>query len=428
MTGSWAATLDVWPDSVTHRVPVKCRNCTKPMTVRVVVAGGHQPFVFACPHCAAPLHAVFHARLEPMELRLESDDMEVVDAEEPDALGVAIAVDVPVHLGLVGATGKASMISPFILVAGELGMERAGDLVDRVNELRALREQLFPGVRRAGAFWGDRDLSGLTEAIRAIPGSDHLDWDNDTSMSMFDDLLDMLYGPIEQSDARTTCAEEFLQHVGKALDDHPAELQTLFADFGPPLEDHRRRTVSAVFAALKDVDAFFPALWAEAMEGTVDLEPYRVMRDDFAQRKSSFQDLFELASRTLAFVAPIVNLAVRGDANSYSDGKSRTPNKARRKVHAADRAEWLVELPATRARYDAVSRTTRNEIGHALVRQDVRRGTIVYEDGTEQNYMLFLVDWLNAVRLIRYAIDVIMVLDYTRAALHARAATGYKDG
>jgi hypothetical protein len=408
---------------VTHRVSIRCNNCSEALTLRIVVAGGDQPFVFPCPHCAAPLHATFEARLEPMQLRLESDDVEQLAAEDPDALAVAVATDVPVHVSLVGAAGDASMLSPFILVSQELGLVRAAPVTDKANKLRALREHLFPGLRRAASFWSDRDVDGLTAALRSIPGSDRLDWNNDSPMELFDELIGLMYEPIEESGVRDFCAEELLKLIAAALDNDLAGFTRLFAEFeGGPLEQHRRRVIPAIFGALSDVDAFLPALWAEAMEGHLDLAPYRVMRDDFAKRKSSYQDLFELSSRTLAFTAPIANLVLRGDAKTFADGKSRTPHKAR-KTRAFERAEWLTDFPAAAQRFDAVSRHTRNDIGHALVRQDVRRGVLIYDDGTEQNYMLFLVDWLQAVRLARYALDVIMVLDYTRSAVRQRLAS-----
>jgi hypothetical protein len=387
------------------------------LTLRIVVAGGYQPFVFPCPHCMSPLHAVFFARLDPMELRMESDDMELVDAEDPAAMAVAVATDVPVHLGLVGVTGPPAVTSPFILVSQELGLQRTSDLLDEVHRLRALREQLFPAVRRAASFWAERDLHGLTKALRAVPGSERLDWENETPMALFDELVGLLFEPLEQPDMREACAQELLKLLRVALDDHTDALGALFAEYeSGALEEHRRRVVGAVFRALNDVDAFFPALWAEAMEGHVDLEPYRVMRDDFAQRKSSYQDLFELASRTLAFTAPIANLALRGDHRAFCDGKTRALAKAR-KARAVDRATWLADFPLTQPRFDAVSRHTRNDIGHALVRQDVRNGILVYDDGGKQNYMLFLVDWLQAVRLSRYVLDVLFILDYLRAAV-----------
>jgi len=405
---------------MTHRVPIRCKNCSEVIALRVVVAGVHQPFVFACPHCTAPLRGTFFARLEQMELRIESEDFDKLDVECPDSVAVAVATDLPVHLGLFGATGSAAKISPFLVVSQELGLERAKSVVHDGNRLRAIRERLFPAVRRAAAFWADRNLAGLSQALEAVPGSQELDWENETPMALFDELVGSLYGPLELPNVREACAEELLRFISRALDEHVGAFTALFDEFeARPLEEHRRRITSAVFGALGDVDAFLPALWAEAMAGRVDLAPYRVMRDDFATRRSSYQELFELASRTLAFTAPIANLVLRGDARAFADGKTRSPEKARA-ARAFERTEWLVDFPLTKPRYEAVSRHTRNDIGHALVRQDVRRGVLVYADGSEQNYILFLVDWLNAVRLGRYALDVIVILDYTRSALRQR--------
>jgi hypothetical protein len=384
-----------------------------------VVAGGRQPFVFACPNCKAAIHGTFQATLDPMSFHTESDDVELTVAEDPDGLAVAVATDLPVHVGLIGVNGAAALISPFILASQELGLEEAARVVDSVDKLRVLREHLFSPARRAAEFWAERDAKGLKTALRTAPGGDGIDWSEITPMERFDELLGALYEPLERPGLREPYAEEFLAYSKVALDDHPRALMALFADFdGGPLPEHRRRVVQAAFGMLDDTDALFPALWAERMDGRVDLNAYRVMRDDFARRKSGYQDLFELASRTLAFTVPIANLAQRGDAEAYVDGKKRALSKARRST-AFDRGGWLSEFPLAEALYAAVKRNTRNDIGHALVRQDVARGVLVYEDGSEQNYMLFLIDALQAIRLSRYVFDVLQILDYTRIALQS---------
>ena len=80
---------------------------------------------------------------------MESEDVDQLDTEDPEAVAVAVATDVPVHLGLVGAIGDATLMSPFIVVSQALGIDRAKPVVDKAHKLRALREHLFPGVRRA---------------------------------------------------------------------------------------------------------------------------------------------------------------------------------------------------------------------------------------------------------------------------------------
>jgi hypothetical protein len=373
--------------------------------------------VFACPHCLTAIHGTFHASLDPLSLHTESEDVELTSDEDSQALAVAVATDLPVRLDLVGVTGTAAMLSPFIVVSQDLGLEETGPIIETVNALRAVRQHLFSPARRAAGYWAERDADNLKRALESAPGGETIDWSTTSPMERFDNLLSALYEPLERAGIRDKYTAELLCYCKIGLDEHPRALTELFEDFDAgPLPEHRRSVVQAAFGMLGDVDALFPALWAERMDGHVDLDAYRVMRDDFSNRKSGYQDLFELASRTLAFTVPLANLANRGDLGAYADGEKRTPNKARR-TRATDREGWLCEFPVAKALYTAVSRTTRNSIGHALVRQDVARGTLVYGNGTEQNYMLFLTDALQAVRLSRYVFDVLQVLDYTRIAL-----------
>ncbi len=229
----------------------------------------------------------------------------------------------------------------------------------------------------------------------------------------------MLYEPFEDHQIRENAAEELLKLCADAMSSRREAMRQLFAEFDAgSLRHHRTRVVHAVFAAFDDMDAIYPALWIPHMEGRVKLDEFRVMRDDFAARKSLYQDLFELGSRTLAFTAPIANLALRGDARSYSDQESRSLNKARRTT-AFRRAEWLVDFPLAEKLYTSVSRNTRNDIGHTLVHHDAANGLLVYEDGSEENYLLFLLDSLAALRLSHYLLDVVQILDYTRIALRS---------
>lgn len=135
----------------------------------------------------------------------------------------------------------------------------------------------------------------------------------------------------------------------------------------------------------------------------------RVMRDDFDVLKSRYQDVFELGSRTLGMIAPFANIARRGDVRSFADGQRRSLSDALG-TRAAVREGWLVDLPAVRALFDAMSRRTRNDIGHRLVRYDFNSGALVYDDGARETYLDFVVDYLNAARLSRYLGDIVLRL------------------
>jgi hypothetical protein len=133
----------------------------------------------------------------------------------------------------------------------------------------------------------------------------------------------------------------------------------------------------------------------------------RVMRDDFDVIKSRYQDVFELASRNLAVVAAFANIARRGDVRQFADGEARSLNAAL-KERAFVRERWLADLPAANLLFDAMSRRTRNDIGHSLVRYDFGSGALVYDDGPGETYLEFIVDYLSAARLSRYLADWVL--------------------
>lgn len=89
---------------------------------------------------------------------------------------------------------------------------------------------------------------------------------------------------------------------------------------------------------------------------------------------------------------------------------TRSAKRAIDHTPAREREAWLVDFPSAKRLYDAVNRHTRNDIGHRLVRHDVAQGSLVYDDGATQNYLLFAVDYLQAVRLSHHLVDVALCL------------------
>ena len=57
--------------------------------------------------------------------------------------------------------------------------------------------------------------------------------------------------------------------------------------------------------------------------------------------------------------------------------------------------------------YDGVHRTSRNQFGHYAVEYDVGSGKLVDDRGHRTNYVLFLVDYLEAVRLIKTLLTIV---------------------
>lgn len=387
--------------------------------LRITVAGGLQQFVFACPHCRSEIHGTFYAQVaEPFELR--SEDFELLDTEQeqPETLCVPVTTDMPVHTSLVGVRADAVAVTPFIQLASTVGSGVLSEVMPRIERLRALRSEVFPHLRRGASQFTQGDLSGVADALGRAPGGADIDFEVEDPVDVLGVAFAGMYAPFEDTGLREEAAKEWAKTFGAArVADEPA-LRSLYVEVeAGPLVEHRARVIDTAVNVLATADALYPAVMAERMEGQVELSEYRVMRDDFDVLKVRYQDIFELGSRTLAFTGRVANIAYRNDARTYADGERRTLHKALNKTTSYKREPWLADFPVAKRLFDAMNRHTRNDIGHRLVRYDFNAGSLVYDDGATENYLLFLVDYLHAVRLTHYLVDVVEILWHVREPL-----------
>lgn len=405
-----------------HRIPVRCNSCAKYVLLRIVIAGGDQPFVVLCPHCQVTQHGNFYAR--PSEsYQFRSPDLSLMNSEpDEDGLAIMVATDMPVHASFQGSPASEVFRSPFIFNSGLLG-ENPGtvqDLMARIEALRRLHEDWFPSLRKIARQYARQDPAAMLSAFAGTPGGGEVDWSDRDPHEMLDRLLAAFYSPFEDVDLRHAADVELFEQIKQAREvDEAALIRTFRTLREGPLTEHRSRVVDAVISIFDDMDAFYPALWVEALEGHADLSEFRVMRDDFATRKAQYQDIFELASRTLAFIAPIANIASRGNLREYIDGERRNTNQALKET-AFKREAWLGDFPVAQKLYSSISRTTRNKFGHALARYDDSRDIVVFDDGRERRYLDFLLDQLSAVRLTHYLMDVLYIFELSESSITAR--------
>lgn len=353
-------------DLAVHRIPLRCNSCTKYILLRIVIAGGEQPFLFSCPHCSLTQHGYFYA--QPGEsYQFRSEDVELLVSEpDEDGLAVMIATDMPVAAPFQGTPAAEIFRSPFIYNAGLLGSDAVGDLMGRIETLRQLHQSWYSPFRKIARLYARRDRAGMLLAFSGTPGGDQVDWSGRDPHELFDRLAESFYAPFEDRDSRRAADLELFSCVAKAREvDEDALRRSIRTLREGPVIEHQARVLDSVVSVFGDMDAIYPALWVEALRDRTDLSVFRVMRDDFQSRKSLYQDIFELSSRTLALIAPIANIAERSDVREYCDGERRNTSRAL-KERAYKREVWLDDFPEARKLYAPVARTTRNDFGHAL--------------------------------------------------------------
>ncbi len=358
------------------------------------------------------MHGKLHAN-KAASPGLHGDDFELL--QEPEAGSeyvVSVATDVPVHGSLSGVPASQQLLTPFIQLVSSIGNEAAYNLMQSVGRARGLRESAFAHIRRAANAYANGDSAGVVRAISAAVGAPAPPSQSVDAAELLRVAFVDMYGPIESAGGVGAAAAEAAAIVDAARQADAAGVTTLFHEMqAAGYLEHRRKLLDIATVVLEDVEALFPAMWVETMSGRVGLDHYRVMRDDFAALKIRYQDIFELGSRTVAFLARFANIARRDKVEHHSGGKTRSLEAALNKTSAFDREPWLVEFPDAKRLYDAVERHTRNDIGHALVRYDFEQGALLFEDGTVENYLEFLVDYLGAVRLTHYLVECMFLLD-----------------
>jgi hypothetical protein len=350
----------------------------------------------------------------PKPFEVKSEDFDLLDfddtRETSKMLAVAVNTELPVHVSLLAAPVTEPSLTPFLRLLQVAGhSDAAVEVVERVNVLRQMRFELLPPVRRAAAFYARGDMTNLARELERIPIISELGLEGAHPWEVLGFLLQGFLRTIGTDVPRRSAHAELGQLVEAAMARDARATRTLIAGFNRrALQEHRRGILDTLVRSLEVNDALVPGLWLEAIPG-LDLDLYRIQRADFDDVKTRYQEIFELGSRTLVVPASLANIARRGDPREYADGKRRSLPEALRTT-AQTRESWLGDLPAAKALYDDSARKTRNLIGHRLVSYDYERAALIDDKGLAHNYLLFLRDYLGAVRSCSYLLDVVEFL------------------
>jgi len=217
-------------------------------------------------------------------------------------------------------------------------------------------------------------------------------------------LFGINYAPFVERDRMHLLRSELSQSMEDCRTGHHEEYKDLLARMIQCGFPHFRQQVADT--ACSCLARFDPLVVGLAYEHLTDaakahIEEFQVFRDDFDELKPLYVDAFELASRGLAYAGAINNLAVRGDSSQWPDGKTRSL-QAVLDMTAHQREFIAGDLGAAALLYAGINRNTRNDIGHRSVHYDFVTGCLVYDRWHGENFILFLDDYLGAVRATFY--------------------------
>lgn len=406
----------------------ECNTCGKTFLARLGIGSGLLPLIFQCPHCGVALRASMEPNPESKELNFKSEDVTPLEIEgDEEMTSVTIYADLPVPKALQRIPAKEAIASPFILFAQAIGNEELGRLMARIEHMRSLRTVIFPRLRRAASLVEGENFKPLSEAVARLPGIDEIETLGDQHpLYQLGRYVETLYLPFAPLGPRIAAIGELgtLLLSAEHTEGGPEYLRELVGR--PDWIQHQRRIYETTTAALGLVEALMPAMaWEKVDETKLDINDYLVMRDDFDRLKSTYQDIFELGSRSLAYIGSILNLVLRSDPREFSNGERLSLKKAL-ETTANNREFILDELPQAKVLYEQVDRHTRNDIGHHLVSFDFATQTLVDNKGERTNYLRFLEDFLGAVRFTAYllAVGEKVTLHAIRADIPQRRGAG----
>ncbi len=133
-----------------------------------------------------------------------------------------------------------------------------------------------------------------------------------------------------------------------------------------------------------------------------------------------YVDVFELSSRGLAYLGVFLNLTRRNDPRTWADGKKRTIKKALG-LKAVEREFILDETPRLKTLYGNIRRHVRNDVGHYHLYHDVATGDLVDEKGRRTNFLLFMTDFLGAVRVTAFVMALVDNVTVAEESFGSRA-------
>lgn len=386
---------------------LRCKSCGNSAVVRIGVGTvEYEKFVYPCPYCGSTIHGVFRVDFATPNAHLETADAERLstkDANLKDLKAVTVYTDIPVHQSIVGRS-LAEGGSAFMSLMRFMGQDSFSVYMTRAHLLQAARVQVLPILRRAQGFYTARSLARLSGLL-----SRALDSTVEDPNEAIRELFGMLYAPIQFR----TGPLGWMDEVGRIFTESMAKgdpcretLNQIFEEGS--FRHYRRQALAATLKCFEKCDALLPPLAFEYFSPAYNSRwsEFRIFRDDFEDLKVLYVDVFELASRGLAYLGAFLNITRRNDPRIWADGKKRTIQKALG-LQAFEREFVLDETPRLKALYEHIRRQVRNDIGHYHLYHDVATGNLVDEEGQATNFLLFLTDFLGAVRVTAFVMALV---------------------
>lgn len=373
------------------RYPIVCPGCDTPFLVRLGVTPSKMTrFYVPCPTCHLPIRGRSHG--EELEThRVEFDAERFSNKDEPQLI-VTVDPHVPSRYEateMLNGLGSAPNLALLWLIGDDL----ANDFFMYLSRGQYAVEGWWPKVRRVYEYYLAEDWERFNLAGRVL-------------------LKDRWPDPVTTHERATYAHQVLGIALGALVDDEwPASAKFL----NRWAHKHAAAVDRPVYRAFAKVDAdsgtvatlqrrIFDVLdlfvqrfdsWQMGMlrrlipdENLPLLDDLRLFRDEFDILRDLYQQAFETICKTLRYPVAAQNTVKHSNPNHFG---TVVPSTLTRKANPANLAafeklsnfeklQYVREIPGCAGWVSLLDNKTRNAIGHATVRHDLRTGLVISDN------------------------------------------------
>jgi hypothetical protein len=365
---------------------LRCPGCEQPFNVRLGIGPSKMTrFYVPCAHCSLPIRGRSHGQdLESHRVEFEA---EVLPSENSiEAAFVTVDPNVPSKYNATqrGELGTFTNMTLVFLV----GAGRELDLFEVLSRGRTAVEELWPKVRRIYEYYLVEDWKHFDKAGRAAFD----DWRTVSTTheratlahqavgivaaAITDDIDDSAARYLHRFHTKHTSALKFSTYIHSARADVASELV-------PRLQ---RSVFDVMDRFIGHFDAWQMGVLRRMMpsDRLPMLEELTLFRDEFDILRDLYQQGFETVCKTLRFAVAAQNTVKRQDPGDFGidvpTGANLKANpkslNAYDKLPNAARLAYVRQVPRWEGYAALLNNRTRNAIGHATARHDLRTGRI----------------------------------------------------
>jgi hypothetical protein len=386
---------------VISRCAIVCRGCHEPFVVRLTLAPSKLTrFYLPCPACQLPIRG--RSQGEDLDSHKVDFDADWFDGEGEPELVVTVDPHVPSNY-------ESSEMGPFGSAPAMTLVQLAGDghveaLFMHLSRGRFAAEELWPRVRRIYEYYLESDWKRFDSAGATVFGEQWLSTRavSDRSIAAHGAIGSVLAQIVDDEHPATG---QFLQRYRRK---HRAALRVREYRAFVAREIGEKRVALIQRHTFDVVDLFVSRLDSWQMGQLRRLIPeerqrllaeLRLFRDEFDVVRDLYQQGFETACKISRYPVAAQNVIKRRDPNLFGDlipaGGSRKKNPGNiegfEKLSNFEKLRYVEAVPGLDGWVGLLDNRTRNAIGHATARHDLRTGLIRTDDQRDDVTYLDLV-------------------------------------